>query len=262
LCLNKEYLEILFDKYQGTGNDFIMLNNMDGRYDGLSISHVQELCDRKFGVGADGLIKMSRHSNADFELEYYNSDGTQSFCGNGSRCAIQYASDNGIIKAETRFMAIDGEHHGLIENGVVSLKMNDVSILNSYNSDYIVDTGSPHYIHFEQEDIDIVEYGKKIRYSEKFNKDGINVNSLRINDGELYIQTYERGVEDETLSCGTGVTACALIAMKLISDVNGAVTVNTKGGRLEVRADKKDEGFVNIWLKGPAKRVYGGAIEL
>lgn len=257
-------MKINFVKYQGTGNDFVMLDNMSGNYDSLSIEQIQFLCNRKLGIGADGLIKLCEDPDADFYVDYYNADGTQSFCGNGARCSTAFAKELGLIDTKTRFNAIDGFHKAEINDGIVRLEMLNVDKIESINSDYFVHTGSPHYVHLKSEnDLDIVDYGKSIRYSERFNKEGVNVNYLKaLSSSEIEVETYERGVEDETLSCGTGVTACGLIQMSLNTDVS-EVTVRTKGGTLTVEALSNGKGgFSNIWLSGPAVSVFHGSSEI
>ncbi len=257
-------MKITFSKYQGTGNDFVMLNNMEGRYNDLNIEQIQLLCNRKMGVGADGLIKLSAHSNYDFEVEYYNADGSQSFCGNGARCSVVFAKEIGLIDSATTFWAIDGAHKATLENDTVRLEMLPVTGIVRIGDNYLLDTGSPHFVRIatSHEEIDIVEYGKEIRYSEQFKEKGVNVNVVTVvSPTEIYVKTYERGVEDETLSCGTGVTACALVQLNCV-DTAEKITVHTKGGTLHVEANAKNKGFDHIWLSGPAKKVFDGSIEL
>lgn len=258
-------MNINFCKYQGTGNDFVMIDNMSGKFDDLSIDLVRFLCDRKIGIGADGLIKINRAENADFEMDYFNSDGSKSFCGNGARCSVAFAQEIGLIQKNTTFMAIDGIHHAKIIDEEVELDMLPVYNIEKFNSDFVVNTGSPHYIRvIENEKPDIVYIGRIIRYSENFAEEGINVNLL-IPEGknEIYVETYERGVEDETLSCGTGVTACGLVHFSLKNIEKGTVHVRTKGGNLKVYAEKSLEGgFKNIKLTGPAVKVFKGEIHV
>jgi len=262
-------MEIKFSKYQGTGNDFVMLDNMSGKYNDLSIDEISFLCDRKFGVGADGLIKLSASEMHDFEVEYFNADGSQSFCGNGARCSVAFAKSIGIIDDRTSFSAIDGVHKAEIsENGVVKLEMLKVTAFMQLNDDYITETGSPHYVRFYEADdkVDIVAFGRSIRYSEMFKEEGINVNALYVEgDNEIRVLTYERGVEDETLSCGTGVTACALAYIyRTENNLDQPIVVHTKGGSLSVEVGEfeKREGFDNIWLSGSAKHVFDGTVTL
>lgn len=256
-------MKFSFVKYQGTGNDFVMLDNMDGKYNAMTITQIQAVCDRKKGIGADGLIKISNHLDYDFEVEYYNSDGSQSFCGNGARCSVAFAKELGVITDKAVFMAIDGVHKAALTGEDISIEMLPVQSVNRDGEDYILDTGSPHYIRLTEADLDIVSLGKQIRYSATYAEKGINVNSLKtLTEGVIGVATYERGVEDETLSCGTGVTACALVYYRLHPEQQGAVQVITKGGKLSVSAERDQNGFKNIWLSGPAKRVFDGVIEL
>lgn len=245
-----------------------MLNNIDGRYDGLTLEQIKFLCDRKIGIGADGLIKLSKKEGFDFEMEYFNADGSQSFCGNGARCSVAFAKELGLIAIETRFMAIDGEHMAIFINGIVDLEMRPVSEIDKDGNDYVIDTGSPHYIHLADPDsikhLNIVDYGRKVRFSPKYAENGINVNVMtQLGENKIQVMTYERGVEDETLSCGTGVTACALALMsKSVSAELDAVKVQTKGGDLVVSAERDGKGFTNVWLSGPAKMVFNGVISV
>lgn len=257
-------MKIDFVKYQGTGNDFVMLDNMSGKFDSLTTEQVQFLCDRKLGIGADGLIKLSTDEITDFYVDYFNADGSKSFCGNGARCSIHFAHAIGLIQNKTRFNAIDGMHQGEIKEGLVRLEMLDVNGIDSVQDDFFVDTGSPHYVHrTDGNEDDIVSYGKKIRYSETYEKEGVNVNYLIEKSKSLVrVETYERGVEDETLSCGTGVTACGLVQMAKYPDID-RLEVETKGGTLYVEAKQNDKGgFEDIWLVGPATSVFHGTIEL
>ena len=258
-------MRIEFRKYQGTGNDFVMIDNMNGAYDSLSNEQIEFACDRKMGIGADGLIKLSSKEGYDFEVEYFNSDGSKSFCGNGARCAVVFANELGLIENETEFLAIDGGHKASYADGQVRLEMLPVDKVEEIGDDFFLDTGSPHYVHFSEDiGIDILDYGKSVRYSEKYKAKGVNVNVvLQEVDNSISVQTYERGVEDETLSCGTGVTACALVQMKNTNSF-GKVEVNTKGGQLFVEAnfDEDTNGFDNIWLTGLALKVFDGSIDV
>lgn len=258
-------MKYAFVKYQGTGNDFIMLDNLDGKFDGLTVKQIQHLCHRKLGIGADGLIKLSAHQSLDFEVEYYNSDGSQSFCGNGARCSVAYARELGLCRGTTEFMAIDGAHKANINDNLFSIEMRPVDGIEVIGNDYFTNTGSPHYMRISHDEIDIVEFGREIRYSERFKKDGVNVNVINEEaPGVLNVSTYERGVEDETLSCGTGVTACALLYLHLNPDFQSEVKIITKGGELFVSAERNEtnHGFSNIWLTGPAINVFSGFVEL
>ncbi|HYO23094.1 MAG TPA: diaminopimelate epimerase [Flavisolibacter sp.] len=259
-------MELHFYKYQGTGNDFIILDNRAKIYD-FTKEQVAFLCHRRFGIGADGLMLLNAHEQYDFEMKYYNADGGEStMCGNGGRCLVKFAAEMGIIKSEYRFIAIDGEHEASIEtNGHVALKMNDVSTVRSNYNKHVLNTGSPHYVEETENvmDIDVFGKGRAIRYSDEFKQDGINVNFVEQTEDPdtIIVRTYERGVEDETYSCGTGVTAAALVSYHNEAGFN-FVNVKTKGGMLAVEYDKVDEQFRNIWLIGPAAKVFEGRIEL
>lgn len=252
-----------FYKYQGTGNDFVMLDNRLGEWDDLSIEEIQKLCDRRFGIGADGLIKINTAQDVDFEVDYHNSDGSKSFCGNGARCSVAFAHFLDIIEDKTTFTAIDGIHEAEIKNGIIKLKMGDVKTIDRDGDDFVLNTGSPHYIKYVEmlNNYNVFKNGNEIRNSETYKKEGINVNFVEaVSDKELFVRTYERGVEDETYSCGTGVTAAALTFM----DKNNQTSVAVKvlGGQLKVYAQKNGEGFSDIWLEGPANQVFKGDIAL
>jgi diaminopimelate epimerase len=260
-------MKIKFYKYQGTGNDFIVIDNRNWSLTALTADKVKFLCDRRFGIGADGLMLLNPKTGYDFEMKYYNSDGRESsMCGNGGRCMVKFAYYLGIHKSEYHFLATDGEHEAAIEdNGMVDLKMKDVDGITEYDGDSIVNTGSPHYVKMVSDvmDYDVVDRGMEIRYSTDFAKEGINVNFVEPKKpDEIIVRTYERGVEDETLSCGTGVTASALVYHHNDAGYND-VTVITKGGKLTVRYDRIADGsFRNIWLCGPAEMVFEGEVEL
>lgn len=257
-------MELKFYKYQGTGNDFIILDNRDNA---ISLSHqqVQHLCDRKFGIGADGLMMLQLKQGYDFEMKYYNSDGKEgSMCGNGGRCLVKFAYDMGMRKSDFVFLASDGEHIAEIDpEGKVSLKMIDVNSVESADGDFVLNTGSPHYIKQVDDvhELDVYREGMGIRFSDTYCKEGINVNFVQVKEeDELVVRTYERGVEDETLSCGTGVTAAAIAFYHNEIGYNN-VMVHTKGGVLRVEYDRTgDNEYRNIWLSGPATKVFEGKI--
>jgi diaminopimelate epimerase len=258
---------IHFQKYQGTGNDFVMLDNLNGQYNDLTIAQIVQICDRRFGIGADGLIKINKHSSLDFEIDYYNSDGSKSFCGNGARCSVAFAKTLGIDVNNTRFSAIDGEHSAQMINETITLDMLSVNNVNQIDKSFELNTGSPHYIRFVEnlENENIVSTGKEIRYSEPYFKEGINVNLVEgVNTNSIKIATYERGVEDETLSCGTGATACALIVGFSENRIGkNEIVVQVKGGNLKVDFDYLGNGsFTNIKLIGPAVFVFKGEINV
>lgn len=258
---------VRFSKYQGTGNDFVLLDNLSGRYNDMSIEVIQFLCDRRFGIGGDGVIKINSHETADFEMDYYNSDGSKSFCGNGARCSVVYAETLGLDISNTTFSAIDGLHHASRIGEVISLEMKDVLEISSRGKDFVIHTGSPHYVRFINDinSVDIVDFGKEIRFSPEFSTEGINVNLVQVtSDKCLIVNTYERGVEDETLSCGTGVTACAL-AYGFQNNLLGkqVIDIKVKGGELKVSFLQKNQGeFYNIQLIGPATFVFTGEMNV
>jgi diaminopimelate epimerase len=260
-------MKIEFHKYQGTGNDFILLDNRSKTYDQLTEKQVALMCNRRFGIGADGLILLNLKEGFDLEMKYYNADGAEgSMCGNGGRCMIKFVASLGIRKNNYHFLAVDGEHEAEIDtNGLVRLKMANVNKVEVHSNYFILNTGSPHYVKYIKDimKIDVKNSGRMIRYSPAFEKDGINVNFVEsMDDDKIYVRTYERGVEDETLSCGTGVTASALIAAHNDNGFN-RVEVKTPGGNLSVEFDKVDDNhFENIWLNGPANFVFKGEIEV
>ena len=257
-----------FSKYQGTGNDFILVDNRNNAFTNISSKVIAGLCDRRFHIGADGLMFLNHKDGYDFEMKYYNADGNPgSMCGNGGRCIVRFAYDLGIHKSEYHFLASDGEHRAEMDtiSNVINLKMKDVAGYKEEDGIYIVDTGSPHYILFVNEvmDEDVVKRGTEIRYSEAFAKEGINVNFVEEKeDDTIFVRTYERGVEDETLSCGTGVTACALVCHH--NDVGyNEVNVETRGGKLIVKYDRNNNNsYSDIWLCGPAEKAFEGKVEI
>ena len=258
-------MEITFYKYQGTGNDFIIIDGRNLDYN-FTAHQIELLCHRRFGIGADGFMILISAHGYDFEMQYFNADGKPgSMCGNGGRCIVQFAIDLGICKDSIRFVAVDGLHLAeQDEKGRIRLKMSDVHEVHSESGDFILDTGSPHYVKFvnDLDDLDVTKEGKHIRNSPKFNVNGINVNFVHIlNDHSIYVRTYERGVEDETWSCGTGVTASSLMAAHNESGFN-EVDVQTLGGKLTVEFERVDEKtYNNIWLIGPATYVFEGIIK-
>jgi diaminopimelate epimerase len=259
-------MQIHFFKYQGTGNDFVVADNRNNDYS-LTKEQVSFLCNRRFGIGADGLMLLNKHPEYDFEMVYFNADGREStMCGNGGRCLVKFAADRGIIKRDYRFLAVDGEHEASIEiDGTVALKMKNVRQVRYEHGDFILDTGSPHYVHLVNDVayVDVVERGRQIRNSEAFKAEGINVNFVQQTDepDKIIVRTYERGVEDETFSCGTGVTAAALVCYHNENGYN-RVEVDTKGGHLSVEFDKIEDSYQNVWLIGPAVKVFEGTITI
>jgi len=254
-----------FYKYQGTGNDFILIDNRLNVFDKNNANLVAAFCDRRFGIGADGLILLENHSELDFSMVYFNSDGhTSSMCGNGGRCIVSFAKFLGIIQEQTAFMAIDGIHHARIDiNGIVELQMADVPEVEVFQDHLFLDTGSPHHIQLTDglDELDVKVEGSNIRHSQLYGTAGSNINFVEQYKEAFKVRTYERGVEDETLSCGTGVTAVALAMHFSGATVNREVILKTRGGQLKVRFDPLEEGYVNVWLIGEAKQVFKGAIE-
>ncbi len=260
-------MKIEFYKYQGTGNDFILLDNRQNIYTSITPRQVNFLCHRRFSIGADGLMMLSEKPGYDFEMTYFNSDGNPgSMCGNGGRCIVRFASMLGIKKTKYKFIAADGEHEAEIDlNDEVRLKMKDVTDVEYSYTHYVLDTGSPHYVKTVPDimQVNVVEEGREIRNSKEFSKEGINVNFVEtLDDDTIYVRTYERGVEDETYSCGTGVTAAALISAHNENGFN-RVEVKTLGGKLSVEFERtSDREFENIWLCGPAEKVFKGEINV
>lgn len=262
-------MKYTFYKYQGTGNDFIMLDGRSKKFVMPSEEQINKLCHRQFGIGADGLIVILKHKQADFEMLYFNADGKPgSLCGNGGRCTIAFAKQLGIIKNKTKFMAYDGLHVGSIDikSKLVTLKMNDVKQIASKGDAYELNTGSPHYVVFNQEvkNLDVFKEGRKIRNSKSYRAQGINVNFVAVHNNALYVRTYERGVENETLSCGTGITA-ASIAFALLNKTKKKynIPIETLGGALQVSFKTNNHTqFTDIYLTGPAHLVYSGEINI
>lgn len=257
-----------FSKYQGTGNDFIVIDNREGGFDLQNIALVKKLCDRRFGIGADGLMLLQDKKGFDFEMVYFNRDGSQSLCGNGSRCITDFAKRLGIIKEKAHFTTTDGPHDARFDGEWVSLAMSDVKDIEEIGADLFIHTGSPHYIKMvtELEAYDVVKEGRRIRQSPRFAKEGTNVNFIEVRSEKgkniLYVRTYERGVENETLSCGTGVTACALAAHHLgMATASDHCMVHTPGGDLRVRFKKTESLYTDIRLEGPATFVFEGTID-
>lgn len=259
--------KISFYKYHGTGNDFILLDQMENEFD-LTTQEIADLCHRRFGIGADGLMMLRKAEGYDFEMVYYNSDGNRStMCGNGGRCIVKFAFDLGYIGNSSSFLAVDGPHKAVVKGDEVELGMIDVDKVTQIEVDNVYElfTGSPHYVKYigKEADLDeIVQVGKSVRYSPVYLDEGINVNLVFENgNSQIQMATYERGVEDETYSCGTGVTAAA-ISQALKRDLNEEVFVKTKGGNLSVTFDRLDDKFTHVILKGPALFVFKGEVSI
>lgn len=263
-----------FWKYQGAGNDFILVDQRNRQWLGReNTAQIARLCDRHFGIGADGLILLHEHPDYDFEMVYFNADGRESsMCGNGGRCIVAFARQVGIEREHYRFLAIDGPHEAVITaakgpEAWVELRMSDVPKIETTDAleAFVLNTGSPHYVRFVPalDNLDMVQEGRAVRYSDRFRATGINVNLVLETAENLRIRTYERGVEDETLACGTGVTAAALAnhARQHLSPGEHETAVHAEGGHLRVRFQANADGsFSNIWLCGPATEVFSGTI--
>lgn len=258
-------MRINFFKYQATGNDFVMINGFE-RDINLSAEQIRFLCDRHFGIGSDGLIILRQDKETDFFMDFYNPDGSQAgFCGNGGRCSVVMASDIGIIQKDTHFRARDGLHDAqVLENSQVSLRLRDVCEFKDFGKEIYVNTGTHHAVVFldEIDNQDIVQIARPIRYSARYGPEGANVNFVQITGkAQIKVRTYEKGVEDETLSCGTGITASALVSAWK-HGFDSPVEVQAKGGKLLVFFDRKGKCFEKIYLQGPAKKVFAGEIEI
>lgn len=258
-------MKIEFSKYQGTGNDFVIIDNRNETLEKDNQNLYQFLCDRRFGIGADGVILLQQHNQYAFEMVYFNANGKESsMCGNGGRCITHFAKSLGIINNETTFYAIDGEHEASIKNDdIVTLKMLVYENIDEYENGFVAETGSPHFIQFldDIDNLNIIEAAHTIRYNNTFKEKGINVNFVnkRIKDNLIHMRTYERGVEDETLSCGTGTVAVAMVARTYFKELKNSPIVNiqTKGGNLKVHF--KNNG---VWLEGKVSFVFKGLIEV
>lgn len=258
-------MTIKFHKYQGTGNDFVMIDNRKGDFPKENIKLIEHLCDRRFGIGGDGLILLENDLATDFKMVYYNSDGNQSsMCGNGGRCLVAFAKSLNVIESKATFIAIDGLHKATIDqNGIVSLQMQDVEDI-KIEKDYVfLNTGSPHHVTIVENlpIYNVKENGSRIRNSDLYGKAGSNINFVTQNsESEYTIRTFERGVEDETLSCGTGATATAIAMHATNKTKSTSIEINVQGGKLEISFDVMDKKYVNVFLKGKAEFVFEGVI--
>ncbi len=253
-----------FYKYQATGNDFVMIDNRGGGFPGEDREYIRHLCDRRFGIGADGLILLEDEPGYDFRMVYYNADGREgSMCGNGGRCIAAFARKLGLVSDSCSFLATDGPHEARLEGDVVWLKMGDVAQVHQKPKYVFLDTGSPHHVQevSELDDFDVRGQGRRLRYG-LYGEPGSNINFVSPLEGNRFrVRTYERGVEDETYSCGTGVTAVAL-AMSETGKLDGSEAgIETRGGDLSVRFRKAPDGsYTDIWLAGPAQEVFKGSV--
>lgn len=254
-----------FSKYQGTGNDFIILDNRNLDFPKHKVDYIRSLCHRRFGIGADGLILLEHDETSDFRMVYFNADGNESsMCGNGGRCIVAFAKELGLIKEETTFNAIDGLHDALIRDNEVELKMIDVESIAALPNHSFLNTGSPHHVQLvnDLKNFDVKKEGERIRYG-IYGQKGSNINFVEQESEMMFnVRTYERGVEDETLSCGTGVTAVALAMYHMGKVTTNTVGIHTPGGALKVSFDTNGHSFSNIRLSGPATKVFEGQWQL
>lgn len=257
-------MKISFSKYQGTGNDFVIIDNRNLSFPTTNTELIAHMCDRKFGIGADGLLLLENHDTLDFKMVYYNADGNEStMCGNGGRCIVDFARRLGVIDTHTTFQAIDGAHEAVVKEHTVSLKMIDVDAVKVSENYLFLDTGSPHHVQLVNnlEEFDVCNQGKIIRY-DLYGEEGANVNFVEQLTSDVYsVRTYERGVENETLSCGTGVTAVAIALHKMEKLLAHEVRLKTPGGTLQVSFEVSGDVYKNIFLEGPATLVFKGEWE-
>ncbi len=257
-------MTVPFEKYQGTGNDFVVIDNRSGQLSGITTEQVNFLCHRKFGIGSDGLMLIQNCDEADFEMVFFNPDGSKSLCGNGSRCAVVFAERLGLAGKEGKFITTDGAHkYRILDSELVAVQMHDVGMPEVKAKKPFLNTGSPHLV-IEVPDvdqIDVLRDGRNLRQLPEFQAmNGTNVNFVSpLGDGTYGVRTYERGVENETLSCGTGVTAVALV-LAAQSGVPSPLRIHTHGGMLELSFVPNGQGFSDIWLQGPVKHVFNGTI--
>lgn len=256
-------MEFTFYKYQGTGNDFVMIDNRAKTFPKEKTDIISQICDRHLGIGADGIILIENDENFDFKMIYFNADGSETFCGNGGRCAVAFAKKLNIIDNKTSFIAIDGAHFAEIENDIISLKMIDVNNIEVKPNSIFVYTGTQHHVEIVDDlnEYPVFENGKKIRYS--YPNPGSNVNFVQqISNDTFRVRTYEKGVENETLACGTGVTAVAIAMHKIGKTTSNSISLPVEGGHLEVSFTEENGIYKNIFLKGPATFVFQGEIEI
>jgi len=256
---------IQFSKYQGAGNDFVLIDNRNNDFDRFNEDLVQRLCDRRFGIGGDGLMLLQDNKNYDFEMVYFNADGKEgTMCGNGGRCIVAFARDLGIVDNETVFLAVDGPHKAHIVSNQVNLEMIDVDQVSRDQEAYVLNTGSPHYV-IEVDNLkkyNVFQNGYAIRNNETYGEKGINVNFVEKENEGYFLRTFERGVEDETFACGTGATAAAM-AMAIKENKNGHVEIPIRvlGGQLYISFEKVGTTFSAVYLKGPADFVFRGSVQ-
>lgn len=269
ISCNNSYICIMkldFVKYQGAGNDFVIIDNRTSVFPKDDYDLIRSFCDRKFGIGADGLMLLEKATDADFNMLYYNADGHPgSMCGNGGRCIVAFAKTLGLFDKSTSFNALGEKYYASINKGQVSLNMLDVENIEIHPDHVFLDTGSPHHVTFTENlpIFDVVGQGRKIRYGAPYFETGTNVNFVeKVNENTFTVRTYERGVEDETLSCGTGVTAVALASFHLDKTSEKEINIETQGGKLKINFEKENNTYKHIVLTGPATFVFKGTIEL
>ena len=258
-------MKVVFNKYQGAGNDFVIIDNRNNTFNPDDSTLINKMCDRRFGIGADGLILICKSSKYDFEMKYFNSDGKiGSMCGNGGRCSADFAIKSGIAGKKLTFAAADGLHKAFAEEEIIRLSMNDPKEPLLVSGSYFINTGSPHYVLFKKDinSIDVNSEGKKLRWDREFAPGGTNVNFVELEKDGIYVRTFERGVEEETLACGTGVTASAIATVLSGHLDTKTVRVRTKGGNLSVSFNISDKVISDIWLSGPATFVFEGEFEV
>jgi diaminopimelate epimerase len=261
-------MKVEFFKYHGAGNDFVMIDCRNHDESLFDRKLVEFLCDRHLGIGADGLILLLADKKSDFRMKYFNSDGAEgTMCGNGGRCIVAFAHDLKLIREKASFTGIDGFHlANILGPEMVSLKMIDVEKVEELEDGYLVNTGSPHFVTFRDKigEIDVFTEGRKIRHQARFADSGANVNFVeRINRNTFKMRTFERGVENETMACGTGSVASAISSYYREKSDNCSYTIEAPGGILLVKfTPKKDGFFTDVWLEGPVKFVFKGEIEI
>ncbi|WP_435415703.1 diaminopimelate epimerase [Polaribacter aestuariivivens] len=256
-------MKMKFYKYQGTGNDFVMVDNRTKIFPKQNTDKISQICDRNFGIGADGIILIENDTESDFKMIYFNADGSETFCGNGGRCAVAFAKQLGLVENKTNFTAFDGTHYAEIENNIVSLQMIDVDDVQVKENSVFAFTGTQHHVQLVDslDNYPVFENGKKIRYS--YENPGSNVNFVeQINNTTFKVRTYEKGVENETLACGTGVTAVAIAMHKTNKTKSNLISLPVEGGNLEVSFTEENGLYKNVFLKGPATFVFSGEINL
>jgi diaminopimelate epimerase len=240
-----------------------MIDNRTNLFPKENTKIISKLCDRHFGIGADGVILIENDAETDFKMIYFNADGSETMCGNGGRCSVAFAKKLNIINSKTTFMAFDGLHYAEINKEMVTLQMGDVDEIIVNEQSVFANTGTQHHVEMvaNLDNFPVVEKGKKIRYS--YSEPGSNVNFVeQINTNTFRVRTYEKGVENETLACGTGVTAVAIAMHKTNKTTSNLVYLPVEGGRLEVSFNEDHGVYKNVYLKGPATFIFNGSFEL